>query len=519
MMHKNFNAVIALAFTLAAPLPAAAQAAPAATAGGAIVVGVSASMAYPDPHMIAAQVDNNFSMHVFEGLLSLSEDYSPKPQLARSFAVSPDGRTYTFTLRQGVKFHDGKEMTSADVLASFERYRRVSPNRGILAKVSALQAPDPQTFVIVLSEAQPLFPELIISPRYQLAILPAADKDTGPNANSGIGTGPYRFVERKPDSHVQLARFDGYVPDSAYDGPSGYGGKRQPTFDTITFRVAPEGASRVAGVQTGEMQLVDNLPVQSANRLAENKQLRIIDVMPYSKMVTIMHSSQPPTDNPLIRRAIQAAINDDDVMEVALEGFYKLDHSFLFKGSPYYPGDLNRELYSQGNPKKARALLAQAGYKGEPVTIMTTGDYAFMKNGMLVVAEQLKAAGINVKMEMVDWQTNVAHRSKGTGGWNLTTTGYGSFPLEGPQSYQSVFKQMAHIKDDKQLDEAFDRLIGSPQLEQRKQAWRDIETRMATQAYILVNGDRGMKMAASSRLQTLAPFYSIRLWNSSLAGK
>jgi peptide/nickel transport system substrate-binding protein len=476
-------------------------------------------MAYPDPHMIAAQVDNNYSMHVFEGLLSLAEDYSPKPQLAESFDVSADGKTYTFKLRKGVKFHDGKEMTSADVLASFERYRRISPNRGVLARVAAMKAPDPLTFVLEISEPQPLLPELIISPRYQLAILPAADKDTGPNANSGIGTGPYRFVERKPDSHVRLARFDGYVPNPAYDGPSGYGGKRQPTFDTITFRVAPEGASRVAGVQTGEMQLVDNLPVQSANRLGANKQIRIIDVMPYSKMVTIMHASQPPTDNPLVRRAIQAAIDNDDVMEVALEGFYKPEHSFLFKSSPYYAGDLNRELYSQGNPKKARELLAKAGYKGEPVSIMTTSDYAFMKNGMLVVAEQLKAAGINVKMEMVDWQTNVAHRSKGTGGWNITTTGYGSFPLEGPQSYQSVFRQMAHIENDKVLDEGFVRLIGSPTLEERKKAWRDIETRMATEAYILVNGDRGMKMAATTRLRTLEPFYSIRLWNSSLAGE
>lgn len=509
-MKSIWHAFAALVLgTMLLAAPAAAQ-----TQGGDLVVGLGSRLAFPDPHVTTAQPDTNVALHIFEALTSLDEDYLPQPQLASSITLSDDGLTYTFALREGVKFHNGDIMDSGDVLASFERHRRISPGKSVLSNVAEMTAPDANIFVIRLSEPQPLFLELISSPQYRLAIIPAEDADTEAGANSAIGTGPYKFVEQVADAYVKLARFEDYVPNEAYPGPEGFGGKRTAYFDTITFRVAIEGAARVAGVQTGEMQIADNIPVQAANRLAAEGELQVIDIIPFAKVFTILHASRAPTDNVLVRRAIQAAINAEQTLDVAMEGFYELDHSFLFKSSPYHPGDVGSEFYNIGDIDKAKALLAEAGYNGEPVRIMTNANYPFMENSALVLQQQLMAAGMNVEIEMVDWPTNVARRTDGSGGWNITIS---SSTAQGPQTYFSVFKGYSHYEEDAVLDEAFARLIASPELADRKAAWIDVEARVADQAYLIPSGNRGMKVIASKAVQNLTPYGYLRLWDTWLA--
>jgi len=497
--------VLALGLGLAAMEGALAQ-----TRGGDLVVGQSARLARPDHHVSTAQVDSNVAVHVFEALMAYDDNTIPRPQLADSVTISDDRLVYTFRLREGVRFHNGDILDSGDVLASFQRHARISPGKSLQSNIASLAAPDPLTFVITLKAAQPLFLETISAQQYRLVIMPAEDRDTEAGQNSGVGTGPYRFVEHVADSHVKLARFEDYVPDDRYPGPSGVGGRRTAYFDTITFRVATEGAARVAGVQTGEMHIADQIPVQAANRLAADPNLQVIDVMPFAKVFVVLHTGNAPTDNILVRRAIQSAINAEESMEVAMDGFYQLDPSFLFPRSPYHTGLDSQPLYNQNDAAKAKALLAEAGYNGETIRIMTNANFSFMENTALVLQQQLMALGMPVEIEMVDWPTNVARRTDGAGGWHITIS---SSTAQGPMTYFTVFKGYSHVKEDSVLDAAYARVTGSDDLADRQAAWRDVEARVYDQVYLIPTGNRGLKIVASNRVANLTGWELLRLWD------
>ncbi|EKF20475.1 ABC transporter substrate-binding protein [Nitratireductor pacificus] len=510
LTRRQMSKLALAPFVVGLSLSIPGTAASARSQGGDLVVGLGTRLARPDHHVTTAQADSNVAVHVYEALMAFDDNTTPQPQLAESVSISEDGLVYTFKLRSGVRFHNGDIMDSADVLASFERHKRISPGKSLQSNIASTAAPDPLTFIISLSEPQPLFLEMLSAQQYRLVILPAEDRDTEGGANSGVGTGPYRFVEHMADSHVKLTRFEDYVPDERYEGPTGIGGKRTPYFDTITFRVAVEGAARVAGVQTGEMHIADNIPVQSAKRLAADPDLQVIDLMPFAKVFTVLHTGNGPTDNVLVRRAIQAVINAEETLDVAMEGFYQLDSSFLFSRSPYHTGADTQPLYNQSNVEKAKALLAEAGYKGEPVKIMTNANYPFMQNSALVLQQQLMAIGMPVEIEMVDWPTNVARRTDGEGGWNITIS---SSTAQGPLTYFTVFKGYSHVKEDTVLDEAYARVVNSPDIEERKAAWRDVEERVYDQAYLIPSGNRGMKIIASQKVENLEPWELLRLWD------
>jgi peptide/nickel transport system substrate-binding protein len=509
----TFAAMIGgLSLVLATPFAAIAQ------DGSTIVVGLNSSILNADPHFQNAQRDANFWPHVFESLVTIGENLGTAMQLADSYDLSDDGLTYTFHLREDVKFHNGETLTSEDVKASWERYQRISPNATALGAVASMDAPDDLTFIVTLGEAQPLFIELMASPQFPIVIYPADDGDTERGENSGIGTGPYKIVEMIPDDRTVLERFDDYAMDSdAAEGFDGYAGQRVANVDRIILRSIPEASTRVAGLQTGELTISDNLPVPASVRLTGEEGFVAQDVMPFSKAALIFHTGNGPSDNVLFRRAVQAAINPEEIMEVALEGFYALDPSFMFDFSPYYPGDSVDRYYNIDDPERAKSLLEEAGYDGEPVVIQTNTNYNFMQNMALVVAEQLKEIGINVEMDIVDWPTNVSGIVDGVGGWNITFTGYGSQPTIGPAGWLPIMTSHSHVESDPTFDELSQALLNEPDAERRKQLWLEIETHVDENAYILIVGDRGLKVVASADLEGYASFYSMRFWNTSLA--
>jgi len=485
--------------------------------GGTVVVGLNSSIAVPDPHFFNTQRDTNFWPHVFEALMVFGDGLRPTPQLARSYEVSDDGLTYTFRLREGVLFHNGDTMTSADVVASWERHIRISPGRTILAAVSGLSAPDDNTFVVTLARPQPLFIEAISATNFPLVIMPAAESVKEQGQLAVIGTGPYRFVEFVPDDRTVIERFDDYVADTSHPEGAlpGLAGHRRAHIDRIIFRAIPESGTRIAALQTGELTIADNLPVPASVRLTQpGAGFAAHDVMPFSKAAIPLHSSNPPTDNVLVRRAIQAALNPDDIMEIALEGFYELDPSLVFRGSLYYPGDAVASFYNQNNPARAAELLREAGYAGEPIRILTNTNFAFMQNMALVMSEQLKAAGMNVSIEVTDWPTNLSAIVDGSDRWNLTPIGYGSQPLGGPPAWIPVIRQHSQVKGDARYDELSSAWLNEPSLERRQDLWREIETHVNEQAYILMAGDRGIKVVATDKLKGYAQFYSMRFWNT-----
>jgi peptide/nickel transport system substrate-binding protein len=505
----------ALALTLSL-LAALAAPALAQKRGGDVVVGQTAGTNTLDPHFTASAAARNMMLGMYETLVTIDENASPVPMLAAKWEVLDNGLTYRFELRKGVRFHNGKEMTAADVKASLERFGRISPEKQTMAHVASIEAPEPYLVVIRLRQVDTSFLDRLASPASPTTIIPAEEAAKEVNKTSHISTGPYQFVEWIPDSHVKLKRFDGYVPNSAMSGRDGLGGRKTAYFDTITIRIIKEASARVAALESGQIHFAEDVPIPAAKRLEANAKLTVANLLPWAQPLVLVNTSLAPTSNLKLRQAIQAALDIDEILAAATDGLYQLNHGWVYPNSAYYAPEAGRALYNQKDLKKAKALLADSGYKGEPLTMITNKDYQFMFKSGVVMSEQLKALGINLKLDVLDWPT-MAGKANTSEGWNLATTGFAIQPFVGPYSYLKLFWGPTHVgrvASDPVLDQAWGKFNTSLRQADRKDAWAQIQQRMAEQVYILKLGDSGMKLAMTRTLAGFKPYQGAhRFWN------
>ncbi|MBV8167679.1 MAG: ABC transporter substrate-binding protein, partial [Alphaproteobacteria bacterium] len=261
--------VLVLLAALLVPLVASAE----PKRGGSLTYAYLSGPGTLDPHVASSMVELEVIHHLFESLVAMDGSYNAKPVLASKVDVSPDAKTFAFTLRPGVKFHTGKIATSADVLASFERYKRVSPNAEALADVERFEAPDPDHFVVQLKKPNAVFVDVLKTPVYPFAILPADQKDKAAREVDIVGTGPFTLGEWVKDSHLVIKRFDGYSPDPAASGPDGLAGKRTAYLDQVRYNFVPEANARVAALQAGDADVVGDIPPELAKRFDSRAEL------------------------------------------------------------------------------------------------------------------------------------------------------------------------------------------------------------------------------------------------------
>ena len=283
----SLAAIIAVAALSLAAAPAAAQEQP--KPGGVLKVALIGEPPSLDLHTTTAVITQQITWHIYETLYTYDRSYNPIPLLAQSHTVSDGGRRYTFTLRKGVKVHNGKEMTAADVVASLNRWGKIStPGKPLWKNVEAVEAKDPHTVVIHLKEPSASLLYGLGRANAGGAIHP---KDVIDAAGDGqikeyVGTGPYRFVEHKPDRHIKLARFKDYSARS--EAPEGYGGKRTAYLDEILFLPVPDVAVRLAGVETGEYHFAQQIKQDQYDRLKTAAALDSRVVKPYGWITAVL---------------------------------------------------------------------------------------------------------------------------------------------------------------------------------------------------------------------------------------
>jgi peptide/nickel transport system substrate-binding protein len=508
MYRWPLSAALCLAVALAAH-PSVAQ-----KKGGDAVIAQPAGTNTLDPHFTASAAARNMMLGMYETLMAIDENTAPIPHLAEKVDVAEDGLTYRFTLRKGVKFHTGKEMTSADVKASLERFGQLSPEKTTMAAVESIDTPDPYTVVFKMKALDTSFLDRLASPASPTTIIPTEEASKPVNRTAMVSTGPYQYVEWQPDTHLKLKRFDGYTagPGKPADG---LGGKKTAYFDTVTIRVIREASARVAALEAGQVHYIEDAPVLAAQRLAGNAKLKVVDLLPAAQPVMLINSVQAPTNNVKLRQAMQAAVDMKEIMTAATDGNYKLNHSFVYPNNPYF-NDAGKKYYNVGDMKKAKQLLAESGYKGEPITMLTNKDYQYMYKSALVMSEQLKDLGVNIKLEVLDWPT-MADLSRKREGWNMAASGLAIQPFVGPYSFMKLFWGSTHIAfadKDPVLDEAWTKFNKSLKLSDRKDAWTQIEARMAEQVYVMKLGDSGNKLAMVRNLAGFKPYAgAVRMWD------
>ncbi len=513
-MISRTNSRAVLAAGLIAALAAGTALAQQPRKGGTLIYANVAGLGTQDPHAAAAVVELEPINHIFEGLVAMGEDYEAKPSIASKWEVTPDAKTFTFTLRQGVKFHNGKVLTSADVLASYQRYQQVSPNKPQLANVESFSAPDPHTFVIKLKEPNAVFVEVLKTPTYPFSILPAEQKDKPAREVEIIGTGPFRLGEWVRDSHLIMRRNDDYSLDTSKPGIDGLAGRKTVHLDAVRYNFVPEANARIAALQSGGADHIAQVPADSAKRIAATPGLHVMKVNPFCQQTFITHAQQPPTNNVLIRRAIQAVFDVDDMIAASAPDAER-NPSLLFKTSPYFQESVSAKYYDINSVAKAKQLLQEAGYKGEKIVLMTNAAYSYMRDGTVFLVEALKAAGMTTEVLMVDWPTNVSGMQTGNGGWNVTVTGFCSGPLLGPQQSRAFLTSFAQVKNDTVIDEGFAKFFASVDIAKRKEAWIAIEERMLNQAYMIKVSDMPDLRGHNSKFEGLKPYYFTRFWDVS----
>lgn len=501
--------LVALAASTATATTAASQ-----EFGGTLTIAHVSAFPTSDPHFIQGQVNSTIYAHVYEMLVTVGEDMAPTLQLADSYEVSDDGLTYTFHLREGVPFHNGDIMTSADVLASWERYKEFSPGAKSLGPIVEMSAPDDMTFVFKLDAANPLFLESIISPTYPIAIIPEEENAKPQSQIDPIGTGPYKFAEIISDDRVVLERFEDYaVDEDSPDGFNGYAGKRIAYLDRIVFRVIPEANTRAATVEAGEADLTAIIPYSTLTRLVDTGRFQDITFRQFAKALFPMHTSSGPTTDVNFRKAVQAAMNAEEILAIAWEGISALDPSFLYSSSPYYDADNIAEFHNIGDPERAKELLADSTYDGEEVIITANANQG-NQSMALVLREQLREAGINAEVNFTDNATFGAAMMDGTGGWHIGAVGYAAQPLAGPAAYFPILSAHTQMETNETFESLTSQWLQEPDVAERARIWQELEYWMFDNAYYLLAGDRGLTQVTTNAHQGFVPFYSMRFWNT-----
>lgn len=399
---------------LLAALLTAVSRAPAQEAqrGGVLRVALIGEPPTLDQHWTTAHNVGNIMHHVTEGLFALNGDLAPRPMLADRWFIAADRRLYRIGLRQGVRFHSGKELTSEDVVASLERWGRVASFGQIMfANVTAVVAVDRYTIEVKLREPYGLLVEQLAFPTQAAVIFPkeVVDEAAGGMIKRFIGTGPYRFVEHLPDRHIRLDRFEGY--QSRVEAPDGATGRKRAFFDRIRFLPVPDAAVRVAGVQRGDYEFAENIPTDEQSRLQHHRGVVAIPGTVPWRLYAILNNRRGPMAETKIRKAFQTALDYRAILQGTFgsERFWRLEPSLMPKGTPMWT-EAGKEHYNRNDPARAQRLLAEAGYRGEPIRWLTTMEFPHLGISAQIAKPALERAGFTIELQFTDWATLVQRR-------------------------------------------------------------------------------------------------------------
>lgn len=497
---------------LATALPAGS--ALAQEAGGELVVAQGSNPPSLDAMSTSSGASRNINMNVYETLYGFDENIVPIPILAEGVTISDDGLTYVFALRQGVKFHNGDEMKATDVKASLERYLKVgaTPN---LEPIDKIEVTGDYEVTLTMKRVTPTFLESFSNPRSPAVIIPEEDANAEAGKTSLIGTGPYKITEYVPDSHVTLEKFADYSQDTRYAGPDGFGGKKTAYFDKVTFRIMPEPGAQVAALEAGEVDILDQIPVPAARRLESDPNIKLYENLQWAFGTLILNANEAPTNNIKFREAVQVALNMEEIVGIASEGLFEANGGWAYPGTPYDVGDIGAaEYYNVHDTEKAKALLKEAGYNNEPFTIITDNTIPFHGRAAVVIAEQLKAVGINVVINQVDFPTVLNLRMQDTG-WNAWTLTMGIEPYLGPAAITATLtgKRPHFVTHDDQLEALYQELIAGATPEARKETFAKIQKRLYEFFGIIKLGDTGQMQASRANIEGFKTFRFPRVYD------
>ena len=339
-----------------------------------------------DPHKTVAAGTREVMFNVFEGLMKPTSDGDLTPAIAEKYTVSEDRLTYTFTLREGVKFHNGDTVTAEDVIDSIQRCADATET-GVLqveafSAIQSMEAPDDRTVVITISEPSNEFISYLTT-----AVLPADydQQDTAP-----VGTGPFKFVSRTAQDSIVLEKFDAYWGTPAY-------------LDRVTYKIIENADSLLMSLQSGAIDLCSHLTSTQVAQLGDD--FNVEEGAMNLVQALYLNNAAKPFDDVRVRQALCYAVDKQGIIDLAFDGYGSPIGSSMYPAFGKYFDDSLTNYYTR-DIEKAKALLAEAGYPdGFEMTITVPSNYQPHIETAEVLVEQLKEINVTAEIQLVEWNS------------------------------------------------------------------------------------------------------------------
>jgi peptide/nickel transport system substrate-binding protein len=444
-----------------------------------------------DPIWTTAYVTRNFGYLVYDTLFALDKDFKPQPQMVDRWTVSDDKLTYSFTLRDGLKWHDGQPVRAADCVASIERWGKRDPfGQKLMEAIGEIRPVDDQNFTISLKTSFPL----ILNALGKLSsnvpfMMPERLAKTDPfkQIPEAIGSGPFKFVRAEwvPGNKAVFIKNTDYVPRK--EPPSFASGGKVAKVDRIEWLYIPDSATASAALNAGEADWYEQPPTDLIPVFSGNPDIVVATVDPLGNQgVLRFNHLQPPFDNLKLRQAVLNLVDQKDYMRAASGNpkYWKTCVAIFGCGTPFETTAGADALLKGPDAAKAKELIAASGYKGEKIVLLDATDQPIVHAQALVTLAMLRQAGLNVELQAMDWGTLITRRASKTpidqGGWNIFHTWTAAPDLLSPAVNAALRandgKAWFGWPSDPQLEGLINQWFKAPDLSAQKQLAADIQT-------------------------------------------
>ncbi len=482
-----------------------------------------------DPIWTTANIPSYHGAMIYDVLFAYDSSYKPQPQMVSKWGVSDDKKTYTFELRDGLKFSDGSPVTAADCVASIRRWSaRDGAAQHMFKTVADTPVKGDKTFQIVLKEPYGLVLDALGKVATNVCyVMRKKDAETDPNTQvtSKVGSGPFTFNEdetRSGQRYVYDRRAD-YVPRS--EPPDGAAGGKVVKVDRVIYENMADEQTAVAALKAGEIDFYEIPPIDLLDQLESDKNIKI-EIINKSGNVGMarLNFLHPPFDKPEARAAMLYLIKQEDILKAVFSNpkYYKACGS-LFACGGTMENDANIGWFTgDQNIERAKELFKKSGYDGRPVVVLQATNISFMNNAALLIAQWLRQAGVNAELAASDWGGVVTRRSvkkaPSEGGWDVFITWASGHAFDNPiglaaHAANGEAAWFGWPKDDAQ-EKMRDEWAAAPTLDERKAVARRIQDNAWNYVPMATLGQWTPPVAYRSNLKGVLPMPEVvPFWN------
>ncbi|MDF0598505.1 ABC transporter substrate-binding protein [Psychromarinibacter halotolerans] len=403
-----------------------------------------------DPIWTSSNLTRNHGYMVYDTLYGTDAEFNIKPQMVEGHTIEEDGLLWRLTLRPGLTFHDGEPVLARDCVASIKRWSgRDVFGQSLMAATAELTAPSDNVIQFRLHQPFPLLPNALAKLASSMcAIMPErlASASHTEQISEIIGSGPFRFneEERVQGARVVYDRFEGYVPrDEAANRTAG--GKHV-NFDRVEWHIMPDHATAVNALAIGEVDWVQSPVTDLLPILTSNPDVNVEITDPTGNQGALRFNTlHPPFDNPEVRRAVLHAVSQSDFMAAVAGADPEMSNTGVGVFTKGTPMDSDAGMEALNGPRdleESRRIIAESGYDGEPVVLLSPSNRPVIKAESEVAADLLQRLGMNVDLQPMDWSTlqgrRVMRDPVEEGGWNITFTYIAGIDTLDPASHQNT---------------------------------------------------------------------------------